>query len=90
MAAQVLPLVTFCVAALMLLNLVIVQPLKEFQAAAQAQTQAQVQALLRDVQDMQAESRHQFKLLHAAAQEVHCLSGKVEVVQNDLRSLQLR
>lgn len=117
--AQVLPLVTFLVAALMLLNLLVVQPLKESQAAAQAQlaqTQAQLaQSLaqtqtqlkearaetrqqLNDVQAetreylkaVQAETRQQFTALQAALQEVPRLSGKVEVMQDGLRSLQQR
>ena len=85
---QILQLVSFGVASVMLLNLLIVQPLKESQAAAQAQlaqTLAQTQA---QVKEGQAESRMQFMDLKAALQEVPRLSGKVEVMQDGLRSLQ--
>ena len=88
--AQVLPLVTFLVAALMLLNLLVVQPLKESQAGAQAQTQAQLAQTQAQLNEVQAESRQQFELLQAALQEVPRLSGKVEVMQDNVRNLQLQ
>ena len=106
MVVQILPLVSFGLASVMLLNVLIVQPLKESQAAAQAQlaqtqtqlaqTLAQTQAQLAQtlaqtqaqVKEAQAESRVQFTDLKAALQEVPRLSGKVEVMQDGLRSLQ--
>ena len=94
---QLVPLVAFLVAALMLLNLLVVQPLKESQAAAQAQlaqSQAQLAQSLAQTQaqlkDARAESRQQFIALQTALQEVPRLSGKVEVMQDNVRCLQLQ
>ena len=81
--AQVAPFVAAALALSMLFNLLFAQPLKEVQAQmkeSQAQLQAQMKA-------SQVETNAQLTLLQATLQQVPVLTGKVDILQDNSRSL---
>ena len=81
--AQVAPFVASAVALSMLFNLLFTQPLKEVQAQLQ-ESQAQLQAQMKA---SQVETNAQLTLLQATLQQVPVLTGKVDILQDNSRSL---
>jgi hypothetical protein len=92
--AQFAPLVAFSLAVLMLLNLLVVQPLKE----SQVQAQEQVKLALAQTKESQVQAQEQVKLamaqtqaqlsrIQATLEEVPRLAGKVDILEDNSRSL---
>jgi hypothetical protein len=74
--AQFAPLVAFSLAVLMLLNLLVVQPLKESQVQAQEQVKLAM-----------AQTQAQLSRIQATLEEMPRLAGKVDILEDNSRSL---